>query len=78
MIGALLQISTAILGSAAVIVVAQKKPWFKWGFLLGTLATPCWVALELYYHQYWLLPTNILYAYGWWVGLRNHLWRRKK
>ena len=73
MIGIMSQIICAILGASAVILVGCKKhSLYRWGYLIGIINTPMWVFVEVWYGQWFLLPINILYLYGWIAGFRNN------
>jgi len=73
MLGIILQIVCAVMGAAAIILVGCKKHSVcRLGYLLGCLNAPMWIAVELYYQQYFLLPVNIFYIAGWCYGLKNH------
>jgi len=77
MLGILLQLVCAILGATAVILVGCKKhSFYRWGYLIGIINTPMWVAVEIFYCQWLLLPINIFYFIGWVQGFKNH-WKGK-
>lgn len=73
----ILQIICATIGSAAIILVGCKKhSTYRWGYVLGIINVPMWVLVEIWAAQWPLLPVNVLYLYGWCVGLHNH-WKGK-
>lgn len=73
MIGVIFQIVCALMGSGAIILVGCKRhSVYRLGYLLGCLNAPMWIAVELYYQQYFLLPVNIFYIAGWLIGLKNN------
>jgi len=78
MLGIVFQIICALAGGSAIILVGYKKQSiYRWGYLLGCLNVPMWVAVEIYYCQWYLLPVNILYIIGWLTGFKNY-WRKSK
>ena len=73
MLGIFLQIICASLGATAVILVGCKRHClYKWGYLVGIMNTPMWIAVEIYYAQWFLLPINIFYIWGWIQGYKNN------
>lgn len=72
-IGIILQIVCSIMGAGAIILVGSNDhSVYRLGYLLGCLNAPVWIAVEIYYQQYYLLPVNIAYIWGWIIGLLNH------
>ena len=73
--GHILQIITAILGGSAIFLRSFNR--FKGvSYIIGILSCPCWIATEVYYGQWLLLPVNLLYIYGWVRSYRD--WRRNE
>jgi len=69
--GLLLQILTVIasLGTAWFL---SKKGLERWGYLIGFCALPLWVAMELFYQQWFYLILNPIYFIIWFRGLKAH------
>jgi len=72
--GIFLQILTALIGGLAIFFRAKSK-YKHLGYILGMLSCPCWVVLEIYYSQWYVLPINALYILGWVNGYLE--WRKK-
>ena len=72
MIGIILQIVCAIFGASAVMLIGSKKHHiYRWGFLIGLLNCPIWIFVEIWYAQWFILPVNIFYFAGWYIGCKN-------
>ncbi len=71
-IGIILQLLTTTVGASAVYIISQKKPWYKYGYVVGLFSQILWLSLFLHYKQYVMLIQILLYGYVWYSGLRNH------
>ncbi|HDY88526.1 MAG TPA: hypothetical protein ENH82_10515 [bacterium] len=76
MTGIILQLATAIMGASAVFIVGRKQQWYKYGYIVGLCSQVLWLSLFLYFKQYFMLPSILLYSYVWYSGLKNHFWRK--
>lgn len=71
-LGIFLQISVTVIGASAVFMVGRKKRWYKYGYVVGMCSQILWLALFLYYQQYFMLPQILLYGSSWYLGYRSH------
>lgn len=76
MTGIILQLIVATVGGLAIAIRSMKRHKLL-GCIIGLLSCPCWVALEIYYKQWYVLPVNILYFYGWWYSFKEHYNERR-
>ena len=66
------------MGAGAIMLVGSKThSVYRLGYLLGCLNAPMWIAVEIYYAQWFLLPINIFYIWAWIRGLQNN-WKVKR
>lgn len=70
--GILTQIVAGIIGASAVWMVGRKKSWYRWGYIVGIISQFTWLAMYLYYEQYYILPVLLIYGYAWGTGFINH------
>lgn len=71
MMGIILQLIVATVGGLAIAVRGFKK-YKLLGCIIGLVSCPCWIALEIYYEQWYVLPVNVLYIIGWWKSFKEH------
>ena len=73
MIDIVVQAGIFLFGASAVWVVAQAKPWRRWGYILGLCGQPFWVAMAVKDGVKWgVLALVVWYTYSWSLGVRNH------
>lgn len=68
----------AILGTVTIWVLAQKKPWAKWGFVVGLIAEPFWLYTAWTTKQWGIVAMVFVYAICYIIGIRNYFYRNKK
>lgn len=77
MTGIILQLVTQIVGASAIYIISRKAPYYRYGYAVGLCSQALWLSLFLYFKQYFMLPSVLLYGYVWYSGLRNHFCKRK-
>jgi len=76
----IIQAGIMIFGASAIWVVGRKESWSRWGYILGLMGQPFWIAAALQSDQYGILIMTVFYTYAWGQGIWNH-WlnpRKKK
>ena len=69
------QIGITIFGVSAIILVARKN---KWGFVLGLLSEPFWLATSFLNKQWGVFLLSIVYVSSWAFGIYNWFYKGKK
>jgi|GEM_PF-1912959 len=62
----------ALLGGAAIILVARDGQLRSWGFLLGLASQPFWVLETWRARQWGMLFLSLWYCLGWGLGAWKH------
>lgn len=76
MTGIIIQIITSVTGGLGIFL--RAIPSLKGlGLIFGCISCPCWVLTEIYYKQWYILPINILYIWGWYKSTINYLLKGK-
>jgi nicotinamide riboside transporter PnuC len=75
MLDAIAQIGITIFGVLAIILVAKKN---KWGFVLGLISQPFWVATSIINKQWGVLLLSIVYVGSWSYGIYEWFFKNKK
>jgi len=66
-----LQIAIAVLSIAAAWLVADTGPWQRWGFVVGLISQPFWVAAAWRAQQHGILIVALFYTGAWVQGIAN-------
>ena len=69
------QIGIAVLGIAAIILVAKKN---KWGFVFGLLSQPFWLITSFVNKQWGVFFLSIVYTFTWIFGIYEWFFKTKK
>ena len=67
------QVGITIFGVAAILLVAKKN---KWGFVMGLISQPFWLATSYLNKQWGVFFLSAVYAFMWAYGLYN--WSKKE
>jgi hypothetical protein len=70
------QTAAAVMGGAAMWMTGRPEQWSRWGFMVGLLAQPFWIATFVHNHQWPLLVMDAWYTYSWAQGVYYKLWRK--
>jgi hypothetical protein len=62
-----------LLSGSAVWILAQRKPWSKWGYLLGLSSEPFWLYSAVKAQQWGVVALTVWFAYSWLTGIHNHI-----
>lgn len=71
------QIAIGFFGLTALWFVTQKKPWSRWGYILGLSAQPFWYYTTITHRQWGILLISAAYTLIWLQGFWKH-WMRKE
>lgn len=69
------QVAIFSLGTAAIILVAEKN---KWGFVLGLVSQPFWIATSIINHQSGVFALSIISTLTWAWGVYQWFWGHEK
>ena len=72
MINTICQILIVVLGMTSIWFLAQKKPWARWGYVLGLLAEPFWLYTAWVNKQWGVVFLVFWYTYAFSLGIFNH------
>ncbi len=70
------QIAIGFFGITALWFVTQKKPWGRWGYVLGMCAQPFWYYTAITKEQWGILVISFVYTGIWAKGFYTH-WIKK-
>jgi hypothetical protein len=62
----------ALLGTATIWMLAQNKPWSKWGFVIGLISEPFWLYSAVMSKQWGIILMCIVYTGCYIIGIKNH------
>lgn len=66
-----------IMGAVTIWFLAQKKPWMRWGYVIGLLSEPFWMITTYYSKQYGIMVLTLIYGFCYALGIRNYFLRKK-
>ncbi len=66
-----LQVAIALLSFTAIALVASSGPLHRWGFVVGLVSQPFWIAATWRSRQHGMLLVSIFYCGAWAVGILN-------
>lgn len=71
-IDAICQIGIVVFSGSAILVVALKRPWSKWGFVLGLLSGPFYLGTSIINRQWGLRLLTVWWTGSWALGAWRH------
>lgn len=74
---AFIQIGITLFSCAAIALLAQKKPWARWGYIIGMIGQPLWFYTTWDHAQWGMFLTTIWFTISYGVGIWN-FWIVKK
>ncbi len=69
------QVVIAILGVAAIILVAKKN---KWGFVFGLISQPFWFITSFLNKQWGVFFLSMVYTCSWLYGIYEWFFKKRK
>ncbi len=74
-IDAFAQVGLAVLGIAAIFLVAKKN---KWGFVVGLISQPFWILTGYINNQWGVMLVGFAYTILWIYGIHEWFFVKKK
>ena len=74
-IDAFAQVGLTIFGLAALVLVAKKN---KWGFVIGLISQPFWIATSLINQQWGVFAVSVAYSFIWAFGIHQWFYKKEK
>ena len=74
-IDAIAQVGLTIFGLTALILVAKKN---KWGFVIGLISQPFWIATSLINQQWGVFAVSVAYSFIWIFGIYEWFCKKEK
>ena len=68
------QIGITIFGISAIVLVARKN---KWGFVLGLVSQPFWLATSFIIKQWGVFFLSVVYIFSWAYGVYEWFYKKK-
>lgn len=65
----LLQVAITVLSLAAIAMISTTGPWHRWGFVVGLISQPFWIAATWRAHQWGMLALSVIYVFVWIFGI---------
>ena len=72
------QIMLVTLGPTVIWFLAQKKPWMRWGYILGLCSEPFWLGTSIINRQWGLFILTIVYTVCYCIGVYNYWIKKEK
>lgn len=72
MLDTICQAGMVLFSGAAILAIALKRPWSKWGFVLGLLSEPFYLGTALIHRQWGLLLLTVWWTGSWAFGAWTH------
>lgn len=64
-----LQLAIAVLSVTAMLMIASTGPFHKWGFVVGLLSQPFWIAATWRARQWGMFALSMIYVFVWIFGI---------
>ena len=64
-----LQLAIAALSVAAMLMIASTGPFHRWGFVVGLLSQPFWIAATWRARQWGMFTLSVIYTFVWIFGI---------
>ncbi len=77
MLDTIAQVAIAVMGGAAIWLVARLEKWKRWGYIIGFCSQPFWFYATITAEQWGMFVLAIWYTYCWMQGIYNY-WIRSK
>ena len=77
MIEAFIQIGITLFSCAAIGLLAQKKPWARWGYIVGILGQPFWFYATWVNAQWGIVLVTCWFTFSYGQGIWN-FWINKE
>lgn len=74
-IDAVAQIGLTVFGLTALIMVVKKN---KWGFVVGLVSQPFWIATSLINQQGGVFIVSVAYSFIWIMGIYEWFYKKEK
>jgi len=62
-----------VFSGMAIWMVSGKKPWKRWGYLVGLMGQPFWFYAAIVSEQWGILLLTCWYTYAWSRGVWNYI-----
>ncbi len=76
MIEAFIQIGITLFSCTAIWLLAQKKPWARWGFIVGMVGQPFWFYSSWAHAQWGIFFCTAWFTFSYGQGIWN-FWIKK-
>jgi hypothetical protein len=71
------QIALVVVGPVVIWLLAQKKHWMRWGYIIGLCHQPFWFYTSIYNRQWGLIVLSSIYTACYLIGIYNY-WIRNE
>lgn len=69
---AFIQIGITLFSCAAIWLLAQKKPWARWGYIVGIVGQPCWFYTTWEHAQWGMFLVTCWFTFSYGQGIWNY------
>lgn len=69
------QVGLTILSVTAIILISKKN---KWGFVVGLVSQPFWIATSIINEQWGIFITSIIFTFSWLFGIYQWFFKKSK
>lgn len=74
----LIQIFIVLTSAGAIWLINQKKPWARWGSVIGLVGQPLWLYTSFQAEQWGVFTLTIFYMFSWSQGIYNNFYVKRK